>query len=69
MVLGRADIAADLAKLGVTSGDGLFVHTALGQVGHVIGGPRGMIQALIEAVGPEGLIGMPGFSDDAGDPV
>ena len=67
--LGRKDLAADLRALGVRSGDGLFVHTALGKIGHVIGGPRGLIEALIDAVGAAGLIAMPGFSRDAYDPV
>lgn len=69
MVLGEQDIVADLRAGGVRSGDGLFVHTALRQIGHVIGGQRGLIQALISVVGPTGLICMPGFSDDAYDPV
>lgn len=66
---GRDDLAADLRALGVASGDGLFVHTALGQIGRVIGGPRGLIEALIDAVGTDGLIAMPGFSRDAYDPA
>ena len=50
-------------------GDGLFAHTSLGRIGHVIGGPRGLIEALIDAVGETGLVAMPGFSRDAYDPV
>ena len=69
MMIGDEDIASDLRALGVMPGDGLFVHTAMGQVGRVIGGPRGFIQGLLKAVGPDGLIGMPGFSRDAYDPV
>lgn len=69
MILGERDIASALRSAGVNLGDGLFVHSALGQIGHVIGGPRGLIQGLINAVGPDGLIGMPGFSRDAYDPV
>lgn len=68
-ILGRADLAADLRAMGVEEGDGLFVHTSLGKIGTVIGGPRGLIEALIEAVGETGLIAMPGFSRDAYDPV
>lgn len=68
-IFGAADLAADLVQLGVRPGDGIFVHTSLGAVGHVIGGPRGLIEALIAAVGPAGLIAMPGFSRDAYDPV
>ena len=69
MILGTEDIASDLRAAGLQSGDGVFVHVSLSQVGRVIGGPRGLIQALIDIVGPTGLIGMPGFSKDAYDPV
>ena len=69
MICGSEDIAKDLRVLGVDSGDGLFVHSSLSRIGHVIGGPRGLIEALIKAVGPDGLISMPGFSQDAYDPV
>lgn len=67
-IFGREDLAEALRGLGLAAGDGVFVHTALGRIGHVIGGPRGLIEALSDAVGPEGLIGMPGFSKDAYDP-
>ena len=65
MIFGAQDLAGDLRALGVTKGDGLFVHSSLGAVGHVLGGPRGLIEALIKAVDPGGLIAMPGFSRDA----
>lgn len=68
-IVGSDDLVCDLRTLGVEPGDGVFVHSALSKVGHVIGGPRGMIEALIAAVGEQGLIGMPGFSGDAYDPV
>jgi len=68
-LLGSADVVRDLKALEIVPGDGLFVHTALGQVGHVLGGPRGLIEALIEAVGPAGLLAMPGFSKDAYHPA
>ena len=68
-LFGKDDLVADLQALGLRAGDGVFVHCALGKVGHVIGGPRGVILALMDVVGPEGLIGMPGFCRDAYDPV
>lgn len=68
-ILGTDDLVRDLSGMGIGAGDGLFVHTALGQVGRVLGGPRGLIEALIEVVGNRGLIGMPGFSEDAYDPT
>jgi len=65
MIVGAQDLAKDLKSLGIAPGDGLFVHSSLRAVGHVLGGPRGLIEALIHAVGPTGLIAMPGFSRDA----
>lgn len=61
----HADLRADLAALGVQWGDGLFVHASMRAIGHVVGGPRTVVEALLEAVGEAGLIGMPGFSSDA----
>lgn len=64
----RQALSEDLAALGIENGDGLFVHASLGAVGHVIGGARSVIEALIDAVGETGLIAMPGFSTDAHEP-
>lgn len=55
----------DLVSLDVRSGDGLFVHASMKAIGPVIGGPRTVIEALMHAVGDNGLVGMPGFSEDA----
>lgn len=66
---GSDDLARHLAALGIAPGDGLFVHSSLRAIGSIVGGPRGLIQALIDALGPKGLIAMPGFSRDAYDPV
>ena len=68
-IYGSDDITADLPSLGFEPGNGLFVHSSLSKIGYVSGGPRGLIEALVRAVGPNGLIGMPGFSRDADDPV
>ena len=58
----------DLRALGVTPGDGVFVHASLRAIGQVMGGPSDVVSSLIGAVSPEGLIGMPGFSTDASFP-
>jgi len=55
----------NLQKLGVTRGDGLFVHASLGAVGNVSGGAASVVKALFGAVGSNGLLAMPGFSTDA----
>lgn len=55
----------DLLNLGVSQGDGLFVHGSMKAIGVTVGGPRMVVQALLEQVGKIGLVGMPGFSTDA----
>ncbi|MEO1397907.1 MAG: AAC(3) family N-acetyltransferase [Pseudomonadota bacterium] len=58
----------DLRALGVQPGDGLFVHSSMRAIGRTVGGARSVVEALITAVGEDGLVGMPGFSDDAYPP-
>jgi len=60
-----SSLCEDLVALGVCQGDGLFVHASMKAIGSVIGGPRTVIQSLLNTVGKDGLIGMPGFSTDA----
>jgi aminoglycoside 3-N-acetyltransferase len=62
---GHADLAENLRSLGLLRGDGVFVHCSLRSVGPVLAGPRTVIDALVEAVGPRGLVAMPAFSSDA----
>jgi aminoglycoside N3'-acetyltransferase len=57
-------IRDQLLSLGVDPGGVLVVHTAFSKVGPVEGGPRGLIEALLSAVGPSGTLVMPSMSDD-----
>ncbi len=61
-------IVRDLRGLGVLDGDKLLVHTSLSKLGYVPGGAQLVIEALIESVGPQGLIVMPTFSAHLSDP-
>lgn len=61
----RTSLLKDLTELGVKKGDGLFVHASMKAVGFTIGGARTIVEALLDAVGKAGLLGMPGFSTDA----
>lgn len=55
----KRDIADALAKTGVSKGQTVMVHTSLSRLGFVCGGAQTVIEALLEAVGPEGTIMMP----------
>ncbi len=61
----RQHLLEDLRNLGIRNGDGVFVHASMKAVGYVVGGPRTLIEVLLQAVGDTGLIGMPAFSTDA----
>lgn len=49
-----AELADDLAALGVRPGDAVMAHASLRRIGPVEGGPQGVIAALDTAVGPDG---------------
>ncbi len=59
--VGRADLAADLARLGIARGDALFIHSSLKSLGYVDGGAATVVQALQDAVGPEGTLLIPTY--------
>lgn len=53
-----------LLSLGVEPGGVLVVHTAFSKIAPIDGGPAGLIEALLSAVGPSGTLVMPSMSDD-----
>ncbi|WP_170299012.1 AAC(3) family N-acetyltransferase [Massilia eburnea] len=57
----RAELVAGLERLGIARGDAVFVHSSLKSLGHVEGGARALVQALQEAVGPEGTLVVPTY--------
>lgn len=57
----RAELAAGLARLGITKGDALFVHSSLKSLGQVEGGAAAVVQALQDAVGPQGTLVVPTY--------
>ncbi|GFE86964.1 AAC(3)-IV family aminoglycoside N-acetyltransferase [Steroidobacter agaridevorans] len=61
--LSRAEVTAQLRRLGVKRGGVLLVHTSFRAVRPIERGPSGLIDALREAVGPEGTLVMPSWTE------
>ncbi len=55
----KQDIRQAFDTLGIHPGQVMMVHTSLSAIGYVCGGAQTVIEALVEAVGPEGTIMMP----------
>jgi aminoglycoside 3-N-acetyltransferase len=54
--------AADVLALGLRPGVALLVHSSLRSLGPVPGGAEGVIQGLLQALGPRGTLLMPALS-------
>ncbi|MCX6463126.1 MAG: AAC(3) family N-acetyltransferase, partial [Pseudonocardiales bacterium] len=52
----RADLHADLERLGLRPGDDVLAHAAVSRVGRLLGGPDTLIDALLDAVSPGGTV-------------
>jgi aminoglycoside 3-N-acetyltransferase len=61
----RELIVAALRELGLSAGDGVMVHSSLKSFGVVEGGPRTVVEALMEVLTPEGTLLMPSFNHGA----
>ena len=61
-------LVEQLQSLGVVEGGVVQVHASFSAVGPVVGGPRGLIAALLGAVGADGTIVMPSWPADADAP-
>jgi aminoglycoside 3-N-acetyltransferase len=57
----KSELRSGLESLGINSGDAVMLHSSLKSIGFVDGGPRTMLEALIEAVGPSGTLVVPTY--------
>lgn len=55
----RSQLAADLAALGLTRGDTVYVHTSMKQIGWIEGGAAALLEAFLEVLGPQGTLAVP----------
>jgi aminoglycoside 3-N-acetyltransferase len=69
----RRQLVGDLIELGVRRGDLLMAHASVRSIGPIIGGVAVLVQALLDAVGPEGTISayvdFEPFFDEDDDPA
>jgi aminoglycoside N3'-acetyltransferase len=66
--LSRAEVTDQLRALGVRKGGVLLVHTSFRATRPVERGPLGLIEAVRDAIGPDGTLVMPSWSDDDDHP-
>lgn len=63
----KHDIVAGLRDIGIEPGDLLQVHSSLSAFGYIEGGPDAVIDAVLEAVAPDGTVMMPSFNHGRAD--
>jgi aminoglycoside 3-N-acetyltransferase len=55
-IAARRTLRADLEALGLEPRDAVLTHAALRQVGRILGGPDALIDAIMDAIGPQGTL-------------
>ncbi|HLK60444.1 MAG TPA: AAC(3) family N-acetyltransferase [Chthonomonadaceae bacterium] len=62
-------LAEDLRDLGLPAGASVLAHTSLRAIGPIENGPKGLVRAFREALGPEGTLMVPTFTGERRDPA
>lgn len=55
-------LIADLARLGIVSGDIILMHSSYKSLGGIEGGAEGFFKAFLDLLGPEGTLVLPALS-------
>ena len=61
----RQMLVEDLKRLGVRDGDCVMLHSSLSSLGHVEGGAEAVVEAFLDAMGPQGTLLTPAFTEGA----
>jgi aminoglycoside 3-N-acetyltransferase len=62
-------LTADLRRLGVRPGGVLVMHSSYRSLGFLPGGPQAAVQAVLDALGPDGTLVVPTHTPDNSDPA
>ena len=62
-------LVRDLRALGVADGGVAMVHSSVSALGWIAGGAQAVVEALFEAIGPDGTLVMPTQSGQLSDPA
>jgi aminoglycoside 3-N-acetyltransferase len=63
VVLDQADFIHGLGRLGLGPGSLVFMHSSMRSLGKVQGGPRTVVSAILELLGPQGTLAVPIYHD------
>lgn len=58
----RSDLAAHLQRIGLRTGDAVVLHSSLRSIGRVESGAESVVGALLDVLGPEGLLVAPTYT-------
>ena len=64
-LVSKAQLIADLKKLGLEPGMDVMVHSSLNAIGYVKGGADTVVDALLAVIGKRGTLMMPSFNHRA----
>jgi len=62
MSVARSDVISRLEVMGLKAGDRVMVHSSLSSIGHVEGGAPTVLQAILDVLGPAGMLMVPTFT-------
>ena len=65
----RATLTRDLRDLGVAPGMNLLVHSSMRRIGYIVGGAQTLLDAILDALGPDGTLMVPTHTSLNTDPA